>query len=245
MIRPLYKSVEPFMHVSIGHGFLGVVMYDDTEDKVQCHICGKFFDHLGKHVSKHELTARNYKEQFGLTLRTPLCNKRYSNLKSLTMSKNIRLGKTSGCGPVGMSSAWIHRRKKYVSGMKKMTVLNRHGLCDLQIKARYAVVQDICKRMPKEPELRHYDQKLWAALVRRFGSINKARIWLGHHTMEKNDWKKIPDISIIAELRRFAKDNKRTPTAWEYHEGKGNISHSTILRRFGSWRNALRTAGLK
>ena len=36
MIRPLYKSVEPFMEVPMGHGFLGVVMYDEDDDKVQC-----------------------------------------------------------------------------------------------------------------------------------------------------------------------------------------------------------------
>ena len=40
MIKPLYKAQAPFMEVKRGYGYQGVVMYDDAEDKVQCHICG-------------------------------------------------------------------------------------------------------------------------------------------------------------------------------------------------------------
>lgn len=37
------------------------------KDKLKCKICGKEFQHLGSHIwHKHKITARQYKEKFGL-----------------------------------------------------------------------------------------------------------------------------------------------------------------------------------
>ncbi len=245
MIRPLYKAVEPFMEVKKGFGFLGVVQYDDIEDKIQCHVCGKFFKHLGLHLAKHDYRARDYKEEFGLTLRTPLCSKGISSLRRTIMSKNMKGGKCPPFSHSGMSKEWYRKREKNIKREVSMSQLNSHGLCDLQMKSRYEVVKEIVGNMPTETEIRHYDLKLWAALTRRFGSINKARIWLKEKQMARGEWKVIPEIQIVAALRKFAKERKRLPTFTDFKMKRGDVSCATVWRTFGSWNQALRMAGLK
>jgi hypothetical protein len=49
------------------YGELGVLAYDGTEDKVQCHICGEWFRALATHVLRtHGWTADEYRQEFGL-----------------------------------------------------------------------------------------------------------------------------------------------------------------------------------
>ena len=49
------------------YGQLGLLTYDQLEDKVQCHLCGSWFRCLGVHVFRtHGLAADEYRENFGL-----------------------------------------------------------------------------------------------------------------------------------------------------------------------------------
>lgn len=83
------------------HGQLGVLSYDAIEDKVQCHICGKWFRGLNNHVFRtHGWAADDYREEFGLkrgqslicegtrqllsNLNKELCNWRYLNSQTMT-----------------------------------------------------------------------------------------------------------------------------------------------------------------
>ena len=65
MIRPLYKVHEPFMDVTSGFGHLGVVMYDDENDSIQCHICGVWVKMLAQHARMaHGIKSEQYRQQF-------------------------------------------------------------------------------------------------------------------------------------------------------------------------------------
>lgn len=49
------------------YGQLGVLSYDEVEDKVQCHICGEWFRGLNAHIRQtHHWTLDEYREEFGL-----------------------------------------------------------------------------------------------------------------------------------------------------------------------------------
>jgi len=49
------------------YGTVGIVAYDPIEDKLQCHLCGKWRRGLGTHVvMAHGWTADDYREEFGL-----------------------------------------------------------------------------------------------------------------------------------------------------------------------------------
>ena len=50
----------------------GEIRYDD-EGRPICHICGRAFDKLGQHVyNRHDMSADEYKEKFGLDRRVGL-----------------------------------------------------------------------------------------------------------------------------------------------------------------------------
>lgn len=56
------------------YGDLGTLAYDPVEDKIQCHICGRWFIYLAPHLRwKHHLTPDEYREDFGLNRTQPLC----------------------------------------------------------------------------------------------------------------------------------------------------------------------------
>lgn len=74
-------------------GELAVLAYDHLEDKVQCHICGKWFHFLPGHIRKHGITVYEYKEEFGLNRHHPLCGKENSSYRSKLCRKLRTEGK--------------------------------------------------------------------------------------------------------------------------------------------------------
>ncbi len=69
----LYRAKAPF--VESGASVFGALELDQTEDKVCCHECGRWFKMLGPHIHwKHGLTVRAYKLKHGLTQQTSLIN---------------------------------------------------------------------------------------------------------------------------------------------------------------------------
>ncbi|AHY48418.1 ROS/MUCR transcriptional regulator protein (plasmid) [Rubrobacter radiotolerans] len=53
------------------HGRRGVLASDG--ERVQCHVCGRWYAHLGAHVRmKHDMEADEYKREFGLMSKTGL-----------------------------------------------------------------------------------------------------------------------------------------------------------------------------
>lgn len=73
------------------HGELGVLK--ESNGKVECHICGKWFIELGRHVSaKHKVSADEYRAYFGLATKRALCPKSFSKERS-ERAKEQGLGK--------------------------------------------------------------------------------------------------------------------------------------------------------
>lgn len=58
---------EAKLKISELYGTMGVLAYDPIEDKVECHICGKWFRGLNTHIrQRHNYTTDDYREEFGL-----------------------------------------------------------------------------------------------------------------------------------------------------------------------------------
>ena len=91
------------------------------------------------------------------------------------------------------------------------------------------------------------DMPSYRTYVRRFGSWNNALIIAGLKEKsvpppEKPDKKAI----MIELLQKRAKELGRTPTWYDMQNRRGDMpSLRTYVRYFGSWNNALETAGLK
>lgn len=243
MIRPLYKSIAPFMEVKSGYGYLGVVMYDDHEDKVQCHICGSWFSALGLHVkSAHKVEVDNYKMDHGLSLRTALCSKKLSQSHSRSALR-LYSGKKWALtrGTLGKRRRHPKPPKRYYT--QTIQAKNTRGLCDLQIQGRYDVLKKIVRREPTYGDYQKHDRKLWATMCARYGTINNFRKHMGGTEMNNSEWRMIPDTNLIAALRSKASSLKRLPKTLDFQSHRPNVA--TFYRHFGSWSNALRMAGLK
>lgn len=71
----LYEKLTPIQN---GYGYYGVILYDPSTDKVQCHICGEWKVQLGLHSRyAHGVPADEYKQEFELGNRG-LCSVGYA-----------------------------------------------------------------------------------------------------------------------------------------------------------------------
>lgn len=242
MIRPLYKAEAPFMEVNVGHGFQGVIMYDDKEDKVQCHLCGKWYRHVGLHAQgAHKIASDDYKDRFGLTRKIALCATSVSSTRSGVMNRLRSSGRMPPCKRLSRA---FYKRRKFRNGQATVSFKNRNGLCDLQMFTRYQVVKKIVGHEPTCLELRKYDSALMGVIGNR-GTLNSYKKSIGEQTRSKAR-PSIPDIELIAMLRKWAHENNSRPRSSDFVVAKNGYPGRTVFcKHFGSWNNALRTAGLK
>ena len=253
MIRPLFKVHEPFMEVTRGHGYLGVVMYDDVEDKVQCHICGKWTKMLAQHSRMaHGIKSADYRERFSLPLRGGMMSKssaskfsdRASTDDMIRKLSDMRSKSSSRIGRVANARRKSTRRSRIMLAAKgRLSSKNRIGLCPAQMQARFDVVRLIAKRNPSNLDIHEYDRKLYDAM-RRFGSVDKWRKANGIELFPKKSQNKYENLDVIAKLRKMAHKIGKEPSIAEWDESGQKPYSSTIRRRFGSWRDALVSAGL-
>jgi hypothetical protein len=105
------------------------------------------------------------------------------------------------------------------------------------------VVRKIVGRDPFESDLNIHDPALRALVIERFGSLNKFREKNGFQTFRQGSQKIVTNLDIIASLRKFYAEKNRLPRSSEFDSGK-SVSKFVILKRFGSWKNALVNAGI-
>ncbi len=65
-VNLLFKGSEPFTEIE--KDVPAGVILTNKEGKINCYICKKWFDSLGTHLRKHNLTAREYKIKYSLIL---------------------------------------------------------------------------------------------------------------------------------------------------------------------------------
>jgi len=60
----------------------------DEDGRLACHLCGRWFAHLGAHLRRHGWTAARYREAVGLPLHVPLCSAEVSGRIAATQKAN-------------------------------------------------------------------------------------------------------------------------------------------------------------
>jgi len=88
----IYQHIECHTLERTYIGQIGV-LERDSEGVPRCHICGWYRPFLGRHLIKHEWTAKEYREAFGLNRQEPLCSPQYSEHRSSIAKKNQNDGK--------------------------------------------------------------------------------------------------------------------------------------------------------
>lgn len=245
-VYPLYKEQahEPYMETSSGNGVAGEVLYDELADKVLCNECDKWFESVQSHVKSHKLTPTAYKEKYGILKKVALCSIKLSMIRSKTLMERIDKG-------VFRRGRFPHLQKdfnrKVLSGVQKIGYKNTKGLCDAQIAARLIICRDMAgAKSIESKDVSKHDPRLYAVLVRRYGSVVLACKALGIVFSGAGcSSMRYEDSEIIAILRNWVTRNKRIPNWKEYQSSsQGLPSFKVMANHFGSWRRIKMMAGL-
>lgn len=243
-IETLFKVRPPLQQLPEGYfGYAGVLLRNKLEDKLQCHICGKWRKSLSNHVNlAHKILSREYKKKFSLPMAFPLVGRSVSaaHSKRALKPENLeRLHKVRK--PIKVST---RRRKEFMKyAMGNMALLNKRGICEEQIDRRFEIVADIVGREPSTDELREHDGSLWGVIRRKFQTINQYRKRRNLFIRPAYSWKThgMTEQKALACLRKFYQKNKRVPKAKDFRNGMP--TETSIRKKFGSWHRALEMAG--
>jgi hypothetical protein len=239
----MFPAQGPFVKTKTDFGYSGVVEYDETNDTIRCHECGKWFHYLGPHLRAiHKTTTSAHKIKFGLNLNMPLCGKRLSEQRRNQLTEQ---NKMEGWKKIKRRSRRAVSKKKRQNGNATEASKNRYGLCDLQMKTRYEFVKAEVGHQPTTQELKKHDPALLSAIERRSGTLNKFRESIGDRPMTAQEHQMVSEADLMALLRKWAKENGRVPRAADFKKATGEYpQYTTYYGRFGSWSNAISLAGL-
>lgn len=254
-IENLYKGGinAPYRKVQDGHGYYGVLISDKNTGKLHCHICGKWFKHLGAHAAiGHQVKAKDYKEKYGFTKRQPLCSNGISGARRGLALKNEKFLNSASKRLKG-KAAW-NRGQKRGKGWKSRSesFINSRAMCDEQIRERYVAVSDKVGHPASSGDLRRHDGALRLILQRKYGTFNEFCKKTGMRVPQKpsGPGRKVSKPEILLGVRECYRAIGHTPSTVEYrkyHEKRISKTYSdvTVFRHFGSWNRCLAAAGLR
>lgn len=227
-----------------GFGFAGTLAQTSDKEFVQCHICGNLFVALAGHIRKHKLSAKEYRERFGLMASTALC----SDTRREALQKTVvtKLGNTE------LPSHLIEYNRKMQAGEIKhnptpkgtwtLERRNKGGVCPEQVLERIKDLADILGKTPSSDEFRdYYRGRYWESILYLHGSwsnaIRKTKL------ISRNQLRHPDGDQLIATLQEFHKQYGRIPMTSDF--ARGLLRDKTVyIRVFGSLNNARIEAGL-
>lgn len=224
---------EPFEQLEggvPGHP-VGVVLKAD-DGKLLCAFCGKTYESLGAHVARaHKLPAKQYKAEVGLLQGSALVSERV-RFKRIAIATRSGLGKDRTRAHVIVAQG--------LSGGPRRTAEsdNKTGRC-------YSQVLAVARMLAGQGRLnlRALSQHgISRAVVNRwFGDLNTLKRTMGQPTAIGH-WR-LSDVEMINGLRAAAMELGHTPARSDLRRF-GLPGHLTYRRRFGSYTEACRKAGL-
>lgn len=244
-IETLFKVVPPFSPAHTNFGYIGVLLRDKIEDKIQCHECGKWYRHLGVHISQsHDCNARQYRIKFGLPLNFPLCGRGYS-LKRSNIAIKHKISEKNLLKSCDNKIIEKRRLKTLFTDKYRhsnASWLNKHGICDKQILNRYIIVSDIVGREATYTDIKNNDKNLLSNIYNKFKTFSNFKKYYDLTPPRKIGGRVYSDEYIISELIKSFNILKRIPRPIDFD---GKIpSRQKIRKHFGSWNRALQMAGL-
>lgn len=201
-IIPVQKGEPPYMPYTNGHGYLGVLLLDTDKDRVQCHICGRWYKALGKHITVHGILSNEYKDTVGLYRKEPLMSLR-TIYKFRDTNNKIKSKKNLEKGWNMISGA--RKGREVPNGSQTVQWKNKYGTCDAQLQYRLEEAIKKYGRVPKTEE----EPRLANTLERRFGSWTKALDFYGHQPYRQPGVFKVQSFKQMSVEEIVAADKKR------------------------------------
>lgn len=163
------KYIPPFEKNDSGFGFKGVLIEDSESGKIECSICGKWFDQLAKHLETHNTDSVEYKRRFGLLSSTALKSKEMRLNQSKVMVKLRKENKRNRYTFQRGNSHSANRK----GNPKAVESKNKFGVCELQVIER---ITELAKELGKTPTLMDLRERYGAGMISLIHSRYKSYI---------------------------------------------------------------------
>ena len=164
------KYIPPFEKNNTGFGFKGVLIEDSKSGKIQCSVCGKWFEQLATHLGHiHNIDTIQYKRRFGLLSSTALKTKRMRLIQSKVMVELRKKNKNNRYTFQRGNIQSANRKGK----PKAVESKNKYGVCQLQVIER---VNELAKELGKTPTLIDLKERYGAGMMSLIHSRYKSYI---------------------------------------------------------------------
>jgi hypothetical protein len=241
---------EPLKAVEEGFGFLGTLAQTKNSNEVQCHICGGVYENLGHHAwVKHGIKARDYRTQFKLGLRTPLCSDAFSErYKSMQLAAYSRMtDEQRDKKRAAMQQA--QEKACRVGNPRSLEALNRDGMCPDQLIDHIKKCADKLGKSPSFKEFEvEYGGKYVGAIIRTFGSWNGAKkmanlVPCKSGSRVPHNKSEYSNELLLEFLRSFYREKGHKPSHSDWRRGY-LPSYHLYRHRFGGIQKARELAGI-
>ena len=165
-----YNYKEPLMKFTEGFGYMGALIFDGESDKIQCHMCGQWFEALAGHIAReHGMNTFQYKEIVGLRQTTALISEK-TRAKLIAIGiekrkKNLRPQR----GPMSQTTK-DKIRKTLIEGGSKSESKNDRRTCPAQLLDRMI---EIANKKGENLRMRDFDG-FDETIRKTYGSIKEA-----------------------------------------------------------------------
>jgi hypothetical protein len=245
-VIPLFKPQPPLTKVQDGYGFLGTLLLDTNNNKIQCHICGEWYKSLIPHIkAAHLMNSKEYKREMSLNIGTPLV--------SPSVSKKLRenMNETRKKHPKKMNPSPKKRKKIIKKAVKaslnspdrlkaSIQTRNRSGRCPNQIKNRLKEFAENNGKDFTSRELKEKNHRLWKTIEYWFDSFNLAKKAAGLPQNDSN--KRLNDKQLLEILIEYHKKNKRWPSKYTLDKDGSLPCSATYNRHFEKYSKAKKMA---
>lgn len=246
-VQTWFKANPPYTEIEGKFGYRGVVLYNKLEDKLQCHECGEWVEHLPSHIwNRHKIKNKDYRMTYGLPLTYPLVNKKISSYLSELGEKNGIVNHMKG---KFNKTAYLKGKAKGKLNKASMKYYrnceafhNKLSICEKQVNERYIVLAESLGHEPTDREIVKFDPKLKDAIRKWYKNLNGFRKNHGYEI--KNGFnEKYSQEKVIGLLRMWIEKNHCIPNSKNLLHSSPTIA--TVKKYCGSLRKALHLAGFE
>lgn len=212
-----YNEKAPF--VASGKSVLGALEYCESSDMLKCHECGEWFENLGSHLQRHEISASEYKLRHGLNQRSGLVGLRLKRTLSVAgrgSSAASRFVRQPGLIAAGHRTQSLNAELRKPRARKREKA-NIDGVCQAQLLYRIQIAAARLEHTPTCKELSSLKIHP-STLIDAFGSVELAMRKAGLIPNKQHAWRKVATLPPD-----FAPDHRlNEPMPWP--KGYPNIS---------------------
>lgn len=184
---------------------------NEEGEKVQCHICGKYFRNLGLHVSRgHKIMCDEYRETYGLSRNFALCSEAFSAIQRDNHGERI-----AALGEKGRSKIAVQTREQ----LQALAHMPRRK--STSIKNRAARIRENSSARLQTPEARA------KALQKHRITCNSEKFKAEQRERTLNFYKDSKNAAVLANKKAKLKESCNKPEYLECLSARVKAYHAS------------------